>query len=379
MIRICMKFSKILLARDQIWPDGWGWGLPYSNVYIFTDWIFSWTDTSPRATTVKSATIYGAYYDRRENVIWLYTSNWVWWYDFDTDNITVIDNYTRNSIWWDFALYWEYIVVHCNTYAMVVDRSTKTKLRTISRPGWDYDYTWINFSSPYNQNSKYIVSWQWYAYKNVVDITTWTTVGSYWTSYYQAYTFNDKFFRYAENVNSWIYIADVTSSWIWSATTITSSWYWKANSTRETDSWLINKVTSNDMEYNLFYVWAARTTQWYYLIDASTKTAVKAITSWTPGISWKLIKYNNDWAISWGNGNQNDSNWSKIWKISRSTKDATVLAQNINSWASGNWNDHLNITSSWNICVWWVGIYNFSWTRIYTNSSFITGFSKTVF
>jgi len=84
-------------VEKQIRPVWW---LPYDNVYITNSWIYTGTDASPLTTQIKAATIYWAWYDREQNVIWMYTNSWVGWYDFDTDDITIVDSYTRTSRWW---------------------------------------------------------------------------------------------------------------------------------------------------------------------------------------------------------------------------------------------------------------------------------------
>lgn len=347
-----------------------GPGLPYNNVYLFTNWIYAGTDDAPKTTTVKSITLSWGYYDRTNNVIWASTGSWWWRYDWDTWEFTILDSVVRTNIGGYTTFYKDYILFNNNSGVVIVDRATKAKITTIAFPSGSY--TWANMLPQYNPDAKYFVIWQWYANKDVYDVTTQTKVGSYWDSYYQVWCVNNKFIRTAENVNSWIYVSDVTSSGIWTATTVVSDRYWKFSFTEPLDTWLINKVTSSDFEFNAWWMWAARSSVWYVIIDLSAKTTIVNNTSSTASVMWMFLKYNDNYSIVWGNWNQNNTTWNHLWKVNRSTKEATILANNL-------WSISFNITSSWNICVAWSWILDIGWNSIYSDSTFITGFSKNMY
>lgn len=384
------------LVNDQFYTNSWTWTftkwadipdmvekqvrpkrtIPYDNIYVFLDWIYTWTDSAPKTTTIYSDnTIRACFFDRETKVLWLWKTDWVWYYSFDSNSYTSVVSesisYELNNDNW-FVFLENYILFRwatSNWKYYVIDRKDKTLSRTISFS--TTNYSWVDMWMCYDYNYDYRCRNQWYRQSKVVDLTTWNDGSNiFTTSYHGCRMFNWKFYISCENWsnNGRVYGSD------WSYVQVTS-WsnmgYWGI--VFLADSWHITKVTSSDYEYDRIVLWPTR-----------SSTASKIIKWWTTLESdytwaehWNFIKYNDEYSIIQFDYGQRDS--YNFWFAVRKKSDWTLTRHSF--WLSTirNTTTCVSITQTWNLWFYRIWIFDIDWNNIYSSDTFIWCVSNDIY
>lgn len=345
--------------------DAYPWKFGYDNVYIFTDWIFWWTDTNPRGETIYSGnTIYCAWYDRREMTLWIADADWIWYYNHANNTVSHLSAFGTSGSWYEkFVFLDDYILYTASASTshpyFIYNRRDKLFERQID---WiSGTYSDKDVTQTYYTNEYLVVVSSWNVTTNVYDIRDWSKAfDCFGTQYHQSKNFWNLITVTCENWTQNFYLYSNSSSNVrpfsWGNYEVHSIGFW--------DSWLLDRVTQDDFEYDKIFVNWCRTNSDCKIVTHSG--AVYASYSWVR-LSGIPIKYNTTYCIGKWRNTSSDVTWIYLyhkwnWTVTRIGTSSDKLI--------------FNITWAWNICQRGAWIYNINWTAVYTNGNFITGISK---
>lgn len=350
-----MKIQSVLLGEKLIrWKK-----INKPCWYIFTDGIFTGTDTNPRENTLLSYTIYSAFYDKENKNLWLCTNNGIGIYDKTTNTVNIIDTTASRSNNQNnqFVFTDGYILYHeknlSNSYPVYVfDRNQKTLLRSIVWASGNYSDNVILQDHYYKTNYLFAFG-SWYATTQWIDIRDWTGANYRDGSYHQAMAFGNKILFTCENGgnNGRFYSSpnDYIQSFTWNNMGIGRS--------SVTSTEIITQVKTTDFEYDKIGVYSSRGGTRAIILNYDWTVYKDSTWIWFTG---GIYKYDNTYAFWWA---QNGSAVGII--VYDKDNDTSTF---INTW---------NRTALWitwenNLCQNRKWIYSIDGTTIYTNSSFIT-------
>lgn len=332
----------------------------YKDLYVFADWIYTGTDSSPKWDKVLNYTwIRWAFFDRVYQRLYLACDSWFGYYNKDWFHALLTNNSESGSV--VFAFLNNYILFswwYWTTDLYVFNRGIPSLARSIACPTGNY--SWKNITQTYYQDERYVPLWHWYAATQVYDIITWNNVSTpFWWNYHQATNFGDMVLITCENwwQNFYMYPQPSWTSWR------PISWSNMAVSTvRITDSWLIDKVKSTDWEYDKVMVcwvrnnWSSRMFQ-----HSNVSSAFKSFNArvWY-GIP---MKYNDTYCIflrEW---------WFSIYDKTNDTYTLKDISRRAELW----------ITQYGNIWISYYWLVDISWNAVYTSTDFRAAISSKVF